>query len=64
MPTSRRGNEGFIEENGKRVDAPIHEPILNGINKETEKHLRMKSMQRAAARGLPPEALSTLFGDK
>ena len=64
MPTSRQGNEGFIEQNGKKVDAPIHEPILNGINKVTEKRLRLKSAQRALARGLPPEVVSDLFGDK
>jgi hypothetical protein len=70
MPTSHPQrpphlkSEAFIEQNGKKVDAPIHEPILNGINKEAEKRLRLKSAQRALARGLPPEVVSNLFGGK
>ena len=57
-------SEAFIEQDGKKMDAPIHEPILNGISKEAERRLRMRSAQRVAVRGVPQEILGKLFGDE
>jgi hypothetical protein len=52
-------NELYYEENGKKQDAAIHEPILKAGDK---KHSLKHSREHAAKLGVPPEGVKALFG--
>lgn len=58
------GNEGFyIDENGNKADADIHEPILEGISPEAHKRHRLEAFYRAVTvHGIPAERAAKLYG--
>jgi hypothetical protein len=45
---------------GRKVDAPLHEPILDNV--EANKQIQADAVQRAIDDGLSPEDAEALYG--
>jgi hypothetical protein len=58
------GNEGvYIDKDGNKADADIHEPILNGISPEADRKYRLRAFRRAVdVHGIPAEQAARLYG--
>lgn len=62
MPTSsQKGSEFFTEHEGKREDAHLHEPILQGIKTEDHKRLVRRSRDGAKKLGISESALMKMY---
>lgn len=60
---SAKGNEAFyIDENGQKADAAIHDFILGGVSPEAEKRHRVESFHLAVASGVDPAVAARVFG--
>ena len=53
-------NEFFTLVNGEKVDAPLHEPILN--NPKADKASREESVKMAIEMGVDPEVARRAYG--
>jgi hypothetical protein len=60
---SQKGNEVFyIDENGRKDDADIHEEILAGIDPAADLRHRTESFHFAVAMGIDPAKAARSFG--
>jgi hypothetical protein len=60
---SQKGSEVFyIDENGRKADAAIHEEILAGISPEDDLKNRTESFHFAVGLGIDPEKAARAFG--
>ena len=50
----------YLDDNGKKQDAALHEAILN--NPEADKALSEMAIKRAIADGMDPEAARRVYG--
>jgi hypothetical protein len=58
-----QGREGYyVGKDGKKADAEIHEPILDGISEEAHRAHRLESFHRAVAIGIPVDEAAKLYG--
>lgn len=60
---SQKGNEVFyIDENGRKEDAAIHEEILAGISPEDDLKNRTESFHFAVSLGVDPGVAARAYG--
>lgn len=54
------GNELFVKKGSKKIDAPLHDPILDSA--EAEKMLRSVRAARLAKQGLTAQQIVDAYG--
>jgi hypothetical protein len=60
---SQKGNEVFyIDENGRKADAAIHEEILAGISPEDDLKNRVESFHFSVSLGIDPGVAARALG--
>ena len=62
MPKMTSNELFYIDKNGKKQGAALHEEILKGISPEGEATLLRRSMERAIVRGVNPKDAAEVYG--
>lgn len=60
--SDKRSGEGFYEENGRKADVAIHDPILAGGDPQGVQHHKFMSFQLMIEAGIDPTQAAQMLG--